>query len=138
MNYTDIQNEVIQKYHIDMCDGTKCQNDWRRTHAHPQLRRVCKWRQAASIDSTFNLLHEIGHVETWKSSMRRCESEYYATKWAMDRCKEYGLEVPDRIIVIYQRYINMEKDRGLRRGGSGYGELILDPNVVIPPRPVRL
>ena len=140
MNYIDIQNEVIQKYRIDICDGTKCtdNSDWRRTHAHPKLRRVCKWPQKNSIRSTFDLFHEIGHIEAYHAGMRRAEDEYAATVWAIDKCKEYGLKVPDEIIIIYQRYINMELARGKRRGGSGYGELILDPNVKIPPRVVRL
>ena len=24
MKYIEIQNEVVSKYHIDLCDGTKC------------------------------------------------------------------------------------------------------------------
>ena len=52
--------------------------------------------------------------------MRRCEQEYYATQWALDICKEYGIKVPQNIIDRYQRYIYRELDRGLRRGGSYY------------------
>ena len=125
MTYIDIQNEVIQKYRIDLCDGTKCENDWRRIHAHPKIRRVCKWKQANSIRSTFDLFHEIGHIETTKTTMRRAEAEYHATVWALDRCKEYGLDVPDSIIKLYQDYINREIDRGRRRGGMGYGDMTL-------------
>lgn len=40
MKYAEIQNEIISKYCIDICDGTKCANDWRRTHAHVRLRRM--------------------------------------------------------------------------------------------------
>lgn len=126
MTYAQIQAEVIAKYHVDICDGSKCQNDWRRTHAHVKERRVCKWKQANSIQSTFTLLHEVGHIETTKSSMRRAESEYFATAWAIARCKEYGLEVPEAIRKLYQDYIDREKDRGQRRGGTGYGNLQLD------------
>ncbi len=125
MTYTDIQNEVIQKYHIDLCNGSKCKNDWRRTHAHIKERRVCKWKQANSMQSTFNLFHEIGHIETTKSKMRRAEAEYHATIWAMIKCEEYGLTVPEHIIKKYQNYIDREVDRGKRRGGSGYGDLVL-------------
>ena len=57
--------------------------------------------------------------------MRRAESEYYATMWALDRCKEYGIEVPEKTIKEYQGYIDMEIKRGKRRGGAGYGELKL-------------
>ena len=123
--YIDIQNEVIKRYRIDICDGTKCKNDWSRTHAHVKIRRVCKWKQANSIRSTFDLFHEIGHVETTKSSMRRCESEYYATIWAIDLCSEYEIVVPEGIIQAYQKYIDRERKRGERRGGTGYEELIL-------------
>ena len=125
MSYIDIQNEVISKYKIDICDGTKCKNDWRRTHAHVKERRVCKWKQANSVQSTFTLFHEIGHIMTTKSTMRRAESEYYATLWAMEEMKKYGLEVPQKTIDEYQEYIDMEIDRGIRRGGSGYGKLKL-------------
>lgn len=79
--------------------------------------------------STFTLLHEVGHIETTKTSMRRAESEYYATVWAMDRCAEYGLKVPKKTIKIYQRYINKEMMRGIRRGGKNYGELQLVPGI---------
>ena len=62
MRYLDIQKEVIEKYRIDICDGTKCENDWQRTHAHVKERRVCKWKQQNSVQSTFTLFHEIGHI----------------------------------------------------------------------------
>ena len=118
--YITIQNEVVAKYRIDICNGTKCENDWSRTHAHIKKRRVCKWKQKNSIASTFTLLHEIGHVETTKSGMRRCEEEYYATVWAIERCREYGIEIPMKTIKDYQEYIDEELARGQRRNGSNY------------------
>lgn len=132
MRFTEIQNEVIKKYRIDLCDGTKCKDgDWSRTHAHPKLRRVCKWKQSNSIVSTLTLFHEIGHIENNNSQMRRCEEEYYATVWAVDRLREYG--ILDKVSVkqkeLYQNYIYNELDRGVRRGGKGYPtkqELTLD------------
>lgn len=126
MTFAEIQAEVISKYRVDLCDGTRCKDgDRMRTHAHPKIRRVCKWKQASSIESTFTLLHEVGHIETKKSWMRRSESEYYATVWAIDRCKEYGLSIPEKVIDRYQRYIDREIARGKRRGGQGYGEMTL-------------
>lgn len=120
MKYIDIQNEVIQQYGIDICDGSKCPNDWHRTHAHLKLRRVCKWKQANSIASTFTLLHEVGHIVTNTTSMHRYEQEYYATQWAIDRCAAYGIAVPQKTVDQYQRYIDMELARGLRRGLKHY------------------
>ena len=118
--FEQIQQEVIQKYHIDICDGTKCRNDWHRTHAHRTIRRVCKWKQANSVSSTFTLLHEIGHIVNNKSKMRRCEREYYATIWAIAELKKYDIETPQNLIDAYQRYIYMELDRGIRKGGTNY------------------
>lgn len=119
-NFIEIQNKVIEKYRIKLDPHSKC---WRRTHAHVKERRVCKWKQMNSMRSTFTLLHEIGHIETKTSSMRRSESEYYATCWAIDRCKEYGLEIPENILHVYQLYILEEIVRGKRRGGTGYKEM---------------
>lgn len=115
--YTQIQNDAIEKYRITLDPESTCRM---RTHAHVKERRICKWHPSNSIDSTFTLLHEIGHIETTKSRMRRCEEEYYATQWAIDRAKEYGLTIPDKIIDRYQRYIDRELARGQRRGGMYY------------------
>ena len=118
MTFLQIQNDVIKKYRIDLCDGTKCDDgDWSRTHAHPKKRRVCKWKQANSFSSTFTLLHEVGHIEANTSKMRRCEEEYYATVWAIEQCEYYVLKVPQKTIDKYQKYIDMELARGKRRGG---------------------
>lgn len=123
MTYIQIQNEVISKYRIEICENSSC---WGRTHAHVRERRVCKWKQANSLSSLFELLHEVGHIETTKSFMRRAESEYYATVWALEQCELYGVTVPQKTIDKYQRYIDLEKARGRRRGGTGYGGLQLN------------
>ena len=120
MKYIDIQNEVIEQYHIDICDGSKCTNDWHRTHAHLKLRRVCKWNQANSVASTFTLFHEVGHVVTNTTAMHRYEQEYYATQWAFEKCREFGIAVPQKTVDQYQRYIDMELKRGIRRGLKKY------------------
>lgn len=118
--YIEIQNEIIKQYNIELCDGTKCKNDWYRTHVHVKQRLICKWKQKNSIQSTFELLHEIGHIENNKPNMRRCEEEYSATIWAIQKCKEYNLTIPQKLINEYQEYIDMEYDRGVRRGGTNY------------------
>lgn len=120
MTYTELQNEIVKSYRIKLDPNSTCRL---RTHAHHKERRICKWIPEDTMRSTFTLLHEVGHVETFKASMRRSESEWYATIWAIDRCKEYGLEIPDSILHIYQRYIILELYRGLRRHGKGYGEM---------------
>ena len=89
--FIDIQDDVIRKYRITIDEHSTC---WGRTHAHVRGRRVCKWKQKNSVQSTFELLHEVGHIVSNKSTMRRCEQEYYATVWAVERAKEYGLTIP--------------------------------------------
>lgn len=118
--YIALQNQIIEEYHIDICHGDKCKDDWSRMHAHVKERRICKWVQHNSVQCTFDLLHELGHIETHKSNMRRCESEYSATQWALDKAKELNLSIPDIVVELYQAYINCELDRGKRRGGLDY------------------
>lgn len=115
--YTQIQNDVVSKYRVILDEHSKCRE---RTHAHVDERRVCKWHPANTFHSTFTLLHEVGHIETTKRGMKRCEEEYYATCWAIDRCKEYGLYVPEDELYVYQRYIYQEIAAGKRRGGKNY------------------
>lgn len=117
-NYLEIQEEIIKKYKIVIVENSTC---WGRTHAHCDgTRRICKWKKADSVISTFELLHEIGHIMTTTKKMRRCESEYYATIWALERCKEYNIKANKRTIKSYQEYIDMELERGLKRSGTGY------------------
>lgn len=117
--HTDIQNEIISKYSITVCPY--CIKNYRtRMHAHLKERTVCKWTAKNSVKATFDLFHEIGHIETTTPKMRRCEEEYYATQWAIDRFKEYDLEIPDNIKKSYQNYINRELCRGLRKSGANY------------------
>lgn len=117
--FLDIQQDAIKKYKITLCYGELCKSDWSRTHAHIKERRVCKWYPKNSIKSTFTLLHEIGHIMTHKSTYRRCEQEYFATVWALKIAREeYQLEIPKSIIDEYNDYIEMEHDRGTRRGGN--------------------
>lgn len=115
MTYRLIQEDAIRRFRITIDEYSTCRH---RMHAHVKERRICKWHPKSSALSTFELLHEIGHVETKTGTMRRCESEYAATQWALERCKEYGIEVPDSIVQRYQDYIWRELERGLRRNGN--------------------
>lgn len=115
MTYQQIQEDAIKKYRVTIDEDSKCR---KRMHAHVKERRICKWHPKNSALATFELLHEIGHVETKTSRMRRCESEYAATQWALERCKEYGVKVPEKVLKRYQDYIWRELDRGIRRKGT--------------------
>ena len=99
-------------------------------HSHIKTRTVCKWKPKNSIQATFDLMHEVGHIETTKAGMRRVEEELYATLWAFDRCREYGLKIPKKLWEEYNEYIQMELDRGIRRGGADYPEIELPTDII--------
>lgn len=122
MNLREIQEDIVRKYRIKLDPNSTC---YTRTHAHPKERRVCKWTYKNSLPNTFTLFHEIGHVETHESWMRRSEQEYYATIWAIDRWHEYGLDISEKLLYKYQNYILREIYRGKRHHGKGYGVLDL-------------
>ena len=115
MKYLEMQREIIDKYHITIDENSKCR---KRMHIHPRERRICKWHPINSAVATFELLHEIGHAENNDGKMRRCEQEFYATKWALEQCEALGIEVPQKTLDNYQRYIDMELARGIRRHGN--------------------
>lgn len=118
MTYLEIQQDAIKKYRITIESNSKCRG---RMHAHVRERKICKWFPKNSYEATFDLLHEIGHIVNNNSKMRRAEEEYFATIWAIDRIKEYGKGVKERVLHTFQVYILEEMGRGLRRGGDGYG-----------------
>ena len=113
--YKEIQAKVIQEYKINIVENSKC---WRRMHAHCSdgSRRICKWRPAESYIALYSLLHEIGHIETWKKRMKRAEEESVATLWANQEIKKLGLKLKRKYCQQYKDYIAMTYRRGLRRG----------------------
>ncbi len=114
--FIEAANVLIEKYNINIVENSTCKS---RTHAHcDKTRRVCKWKKVNSINSLFTLAHEIGHIETNKSKYRRCEQEYYATKWAIETLKDYKINVPDKLIIKYQKYIDREWERGINKNGT--------------------
>ena len=124
MTYSDIQQDIISKTGVRV--SSACIHGCKtRMHAHIKERTICKWIPKNSVQCTFDLFHEIGHIVTNYSGMRRCEEEFAATQWAIDSLKSYGVDIPDRTIELYQAYINQELNRGKRRGGSGYPDNLI-------------
>ena len=132
MSYREIQDDIIEKYRVKINTNSNC---WSRMHAHVKSRTVCKWKPKSSAQATFDLMHEVGHIETTKAGMRRVEQELYATLWAFDRCREYGMKIPKSIWTEYKEYIEDELDRGIRRGGSGYPEIDLPTDIISDSKP---
>lgn len=66
----------------------------------------------------FDLLHEIGHLETNKKGMKRCEEEYYATKWAIKEMKKYNFNISLADKRIFQDYIWKWRETGIKLKGK--------------------
>lgn len=116
--YVEIEKEIIERYKINIVENSSCRS---RTHAHCDgTRRICKWAPKNSLVALFELAHEIGHIMTKTSDMRRCESEFYATVWAIKELAKYDLQVSETELQKWQNYIYRELDRGLRRQGKNY------------------
>jgi hypothetical protein len=64
--------------------------------------------------SLFDLLHEIGHIMTNKSGMKRCEEEYYATQWAISEMKKYDYMISDKRKDEFQQYIWKWRDTSIK------------------------
>ena len=53
----------------------------------------------------FAFLHEIGHIMTNTTKMKRYQQEFLATQWAIDTAKELQFKISPETIDIYQQYI---------------------------------
>ncbi len=115
--YLELENKAIQDFKAVIVVDSKC---WSRMHAHCSdgSRRICKWKPKESYISLFELLHEIGHLETDKKGMKRAEQESEATKWQLAKMKECNLPIKRKYLRQYKDYIRMTYDRGIRRGLS--------------------
>ena len=114
MDYIQIQNNAIHQFKAVIVENSKC---WRRMHAHTDgSRKICKWVQKNSYASTWALLHEIGHLETYKTSMCRAESEIAATEWQINYLREIHIPVKRKLLDKYKEYITRTHERGLKRG----------------------
>lgn len=71
--------------------------------------------QNPTIDNVFEFLHEVGHLETNTTKMKRCMQEYLATQWAIDEYQKYGIKPSKETIDIYQEYIYGWRERYISR-----------------------
>ena len=78
--------------------------------------------------SLFAFLHEIGHIMTNTTKMKRCEQEYRATQWAIQEAQEIGFKIPKSYINRYQEYIWNWRETSVKCHGKNiptYEELTL-------------
>ena len=123
----EIQDEVVQvffesgKYHLTH----KCYcGDESVAHCHLELGLVFQSREDfddLTPENLFDLLHEIGHLETNTEGMTRQEQEYFATEWALKRMKLYDFQLPQKRQREFDEYINgysSRRNKVLKKTGA--------------------
>ena len=109
-----IQNELFKKY--------KNEIEFRFTnesapycHVPEKIIYLCLDKYFnPTVNSVFDMMHEIGHIKTNLPGMKRCEEEYHATVWAIKEAKKYKLEIPQKRKDVYQNYIWYWRERGIK------------------------
>lgn len=118
VNYVSLITVIWLKYHteyqfiFDDCPNAYCYLKEKEIHfpiksfTNPNCRAV------------FDMLHEIGHLETNKKGMKRCEEEFYATKWAIKEMKKYNFEINPCDKRDFQDYIWKWRDTSIKLKGK--------------------
>ena len=78
-------------------------------HCHPDLGLIYQSKsdyENLTPETLFDLLHEVGHLETNTEKMTRQEEEYFATQWAVERMKLYDFHLPVKRQKEFDDYIN--------------------------------
>ena len=110
----EIQNEIINMYkdtidfRIDNKDCAYCYVPEKIIYLNG------KDLLYPTVESLFDLLHEIGHILTNTSKMKRCEEEFYATQWAITEIKKYGYTLSDKRKDEFQQYIWAWRETGIK------------------------
>ena len=113
-------NLVWKKYHRQMiiCFDQKNPDSFKATISEKIVHLPIAIKTDQSEWSLFAFLHEIGHILTNTTQMKRCEQEYLATQWALDESKKLGFKVAKETIVKYQYYIYRWRWKGIRLNGK--------------------
>ncbi len=110
-------------------------NRWRKnmTGCAWQVRyqngRVIRWIESPYPKSPISLaifLHEVGHhVIGFESYKRRCEEEFYAWNWAIDKMRSLGVEPDLRVTQRFELSMCYAVGKAMRRGIKELPESLL-------------
>ncbi len=82
--------------------------------------RAVNWIEAPVPRTPLSLaifLHEVGHhVIGFDRYRRRCEEEYHAWAWALDRMREAGVEPDGRTLQRFESSMRYAVGKAVRRG----------------------
>jgi hypothetical protein len=86
---------------------------------YPDGRRI-NWIESPLPRSPISLaifLHEVGHHAIgFNRYKKRCEEEYHAWVWAIDRMREMGVEPDDRVARRFELSMQYAVNKAVRRG----------------------
>ncbi|HXE53261.1 MAG TPA: hypothetical protein VN541_09615 [Tepidisphaeraceae bacterium] len=81
--------------------------------------RVERWIESPFPKTPISLaifLHEVGHhVIGFDTYKLRCEEEYHAWKWAIDRMQSLGVEPDEKVLSRFERSMQYAVGKALRR-----------------------
>ena len=107
-NFSDLFLKIYNRYHFKECkifpSETEDGRSWCSLEYKIIIIEKSQWA-CGDARSVFSLLHEIGHVMTNTLDMPRCDQEYLATKWAIDKMIKYGFDIEQDLKDSYQHYI---------------------------------
>ena len=90
---------------------------WRVYHADG---RAVNWIEAPYPKTPISLaifLHEVGHhVIGFESYKWRCEEEFHAWNWAIEKMRQLGIEPDQRVRQRFELSMAYAVDKALRRG----------------------
>lgn len=111
----DYHHQIYMKYHTEMWihSGTKEDDFYSHIVEKEVVIPPSTWQHPTEW-SIFALLHEIGHIMTNTTKMKRYEQEYLATQWALDEAKRIGFKVKRKTIKTYQEYIFDWRERSIK------------------------
>ena len=104
MDYKDLFFKIIKDYtyiSFNILDNEEFECDPSEKIIWLDIKRVFD----PDYRDIFSLLHEIGHIETYKDDMTLCQEEFEATQWALNNMKTYNLPIRRRELMYFQKYI---------------------------------
>lgn len=104
MDYMKIQNDIFDEYNKYSVAPTVANRASAVIGSNIIIFPISK-RENPDENSIFDLLHEIGHLETNSASMKTVDKEFLATVWAIEKIKEYNIKLSKERKELWQNYI---------------------------------
>ncbi len=117
--YEQIAAEMLTRYGVKVRKWRKSMSGvaWENTYNDGTVKRFLESPRPRSPMSMAIFLHEIGHhaigFNTYKP---RCLEEYHAWKFSLDRMRELGVPVTDRVQLRVRRSLEYAVGKAKRRG----------------------